>query len=166
MLTFKMSCKTNGQNSWLIQVLFHSFYGNYFCKRHTCINYVAFPCVVLYLCSTFLSRYGESNYQRPCHAYSWVLCSITQSCFICSWAGLVSLLQLSDTFNLMDFLHELPLLFLILCPCSDLHAIVLSTLSLALIARQNNYVRPILTSESVLDIRNGRFELLCPMSPT
>ncbi|KAK3017405.1 hypothetical protein RJ639_006699 [Escallonia herrerae] len=29
-------------------------------------------------------------------------------------------------------------------------------LSLALVARQNNYVRPILTAESVLDIRNGR----------
>ncbi|KAK3025569.1 hypothetical protein RJ639_041047 [Escallonia herrerae] len=31
-----------------------------------------------------------------------------------------------------------------------------SFLSLALVARQNNYVRPILTAESVLDIRNGR----------
>ncbi|KAK2990032.1 hypothetical protein RJ640_004710 [Escallonia rubra] len=29
-------------------------------------------------------------------------------------------------------------------------------LSLALVARQNNYVRPILTADSVLDIRNGR----------
>lgn len=36
-----------------------------------------------------------------------------------------------------------------------------SSLSLALVARQNNYVRPILTSESVLDIKNGRSELLC-----
>ncbi|KAK4398540.1 DNA mismatch repair protein MSH5 [Sesamum angolense] len=33
------------------------------------------------------------------------------------------------------------------------------SLSLALVARQNNYVRPILTSESVLDIRNGRHVL-------
>ncbi|XP_057809795.1 DNA mismatch repair protein MSH5 isoform X3 [Salvia miltiorrhiza] len=33
------------------------------------------------------------------------------------------------------------------------------TLSLALVARQNNYVRPILTSESMLDIRNGRHVL-------
>ncbi|KAL0362842.1 UNVERIFIED_CONTAM: DNA mismatch repair protein MSH5 [Sesamum calycinum] len=35
------------------------------------------------------------------------------------------------------------------------------SLSLALVARQNNYVRPILTSESVLDIRNGR--IFCAM---
>ncbi|KAK4491737.1 hypothetical protein RD792_002512 [Penstemon davidsonii] len=33
------------------------------------------------------------------------------------------------------------------------------SLSLALVARQNNYVRPILTSEDVLDIRNGRHVL-------
>ncbi|KAL0443359.1 UNVERIFIED_CONTAM: DNA mismatch repair protein MSH5 [Sesamum latifolium] len=33
------------------------------------------------------------------------------------------------------------------------------SLSLALVARQNNYVRPILTSESVIDIRNGRHVL-------
>ncbi|KAK6149277.1 hypothetical protein DH2020_016802 [Rehmannia glutinosa] len=32
------------------------------------------------------------------------------------------------------------------------------SLSLALVARQNNYTRPILTSESMLDIRNGRIE--------
>ncbi|XP_074379535.1 DNA mismatch repair protein MSH5 isoform X2 [Apium graveolens] len=32
-------------------------------------------------------------------------------------------------------------------------------LSLALVARQNNYVRPILTSESLLDVRNGRHVL-------
>ncbi|KAJ0601901.1 putative DNA mismatch repair protein MutS [Helianthus annuus] len=32
-------------------------------------------------------------------------------------------------------------------------------LSLALVARQNNYVRPILTAEAVLDIRNGRHVL-------
>ncbi|KAL3636963.1 MutS protein msh5 [Castilleja foliolosa] len=32
-------------------------------------------------------------------------------------------------------------------------------LSLALVARQNNYTRPILTSESMLDIRNGRHVL-------
>lgn len=115
MLTLKMSCKTNRQNSSVFQVFFFpTFNGNYFCKHHTCIYYVAFPRVVLYLCSAFLSRYGESNNQRPCHAYSWVLCSITQSCFICSWAGLVSSLQLYETFNLMDFLHELSLLFLIL----------------------------------------------------
>ncbi|CAA3014557.1 DNA mismatch repair MSH5 [Olea europaea subsp. europaea] len=31
-----------------------------------------------------------------------------------------------------------------------------SSLSLAFVARQNNYVRPILTTESMLDIRNGR----------
>lgn len=34
-----------------------------------------------------------------------------------------------------------------------------SFLSLALIARQNNYVRPIVTSENLLDIRKGRLEL-------
>lgn len=34
-----------------------------------------------------------------------------------------------------------------------------SSLSLAFVARQNNYVRPILTTESMLDIRNGRLEL-------
>ncbi|KAL2523708.1 DNA mismatch repair protein MSH5 [Abeliophyllum distichum] len=33
------------------------------------------------------------------------------------------------------------------------------SLSLALVARQNNYVRPILTAESMLDIRNGRHVL-------
>ncbi|KAL8469958.1 hypothetical protein ACS0TY_032719 [Phlomoides rotata] len=33
------------------------------------------------------------------------------------------------------------------------------SLSLALVARQNNYVRPILTSESILEIRNGRHVL-------
>ncbi|KAD5508964.1 hypothetical protein E3N88_16667 [Mikania micrantha] len=32
-------------------------------------------------------------------------------------------------------------------------------LSLALVARQNNYVRPTLTAEAVLDIRNGRYVL-------
>ncbi|CAA0825470.1 DNA mismatch repair protein MSH5 [Striga hermonthica] len=32
-------------------------------------------------------------------------------------------------------------------------------LSLALIARQNNYTRPVLTSESIIDIRNGRHVL-------
>ncbi|XP_063944989.1 DNA mismatch repair protein MSH5 isoform X3 [Daucus carota subsp. sativus] len=32
-------------------------------------------------------------------------------------------------------------------------------LALALVARQNNYVRPILTSESLLDVRNGRHVL-------
>jgi len=31
-----------------------------------------------------------------------------------------------------------------------------SILSLACVAHQNNYVRPVLTVESLLDIRNGR----------
>ncbi|CAJ2633064.1 unnamed protein product [Trifolium pratense] len=31
-------------------------------------------------------------------------------------------------------------------------------LSMALVARQNNYVRPLLTEENMLDIKNGRFE--------
>ncbi|KAL6536769.1 MutS protein msh5 [Orobanche minor] len=33
------------------------------------------------------------------------------------------------------------------------------SLSLALVARQNNYTRPVLTSENILDIRNGRHVL-------
>lgn len=39
-----------------------------------------------------------------------------------------------------------------------------SSLSLALVARQNNYVRPVLTLENILDIRNGRLEQLCTIS--
>lgn len=35
-----------------------------------------------------------------------------------------------------------------------------SFLSLALVARQNNYVRPDLTADSMLDIKNGRFDPL------
>lgn len=35
-----------------------------------------------------------------------------------------------------------------------------SFLSLALIARQNNYVRPVLSADSMLDIKNGRLEPL------
>lgn len=107
------------------------------------------------------SRHGESNYQRPCLAYSWILCPITQSCYFCGWAGLVSRFTFSGTFNFMAFFLQLPLVscsvFWFLYDCS-------SSLSLALVARQNNYVRPILSSESVLDIRNGRFEQLCPIS--
>lgn len=37
--------------------------------------------------------------------------------------------------------------------------LIFSFLSLALVAHQNNYVRPILTLEPLLDIQNGRWEL-------
>lgn len=40
--------------------------------------------------------------------------------------------------------------------------IFISILSLALIAHQNNYVRPILTEDTFLDIKNGRY--LFPLS--
>lgn len=41
-----------------------------------------------------------------------------------------------------------------------LNMVLYSFLSLALIARQNNYVRPVLTADSMLDIKNGRLEPL------
>ncbi|OAY66081.1 DNA mismatch repair protein MSH5, partial [Ananas comosus] len=41
----------------------------------------------------------------------------------------------------------------------------ISFLSLALVARQNNYVRPILTEDTLLDIENGRFVLLSSEEP-
>lgn len=41
---------------------------------------------------------------------------------------------------------------------SVIFMVLYSFLSLALVARQNNYARPVLTADSMLDIKNGRLE--------
>jgi hypothetical protein len=55
--------------------------------------------------------------------------------------------------------HDKPLSVILLSLYTYYKLFYFSFLSLALVARQNNYVRPTLTEECLLDIQNGRFEL-------